>query len=211
MLRYLSVPPIEAAPPPLRGRRVVAVAAANLGPEDDGARLVAPLRELGGTIIDSFGPVPPPALVRVAGDPEDPSPARGRGFLLDELAAGVTGTLAELIEADALAPLVMVELRLLGGAMAREPEGGALVRLAAPFSVFTTGAVLEPGMVAAIDERLAFVRERLAPWRSDQALLGAELVGTDPATAFDAATWERLVRVRDAYDPERRFLASFDA
>jgi FAD/FMN-containing dehydrogenase len=212
VFRYLSLPPIDAVPEPLRGRRVVAVIAAHLAAEDEAARLVQPLRDLGETLLDTFAPVDPAALVRVAGDPEEPGPARGQGFLLDQLARGVVDAVTELIAADALAPLGVLELRLLGGAMARAPEGhGALATVPGAFSVFAGGPVLGPDMGDAIDARLAQLRERLGPWASDRALLGASRFGVDPATAFDDATWERLRRARDAYDPDRVILAGHDA
>jgi hypothetical protein len=95
--------------------------------------------------------------------------------------------------------------------VAREPENPcALGLLRGAFSVFAGGPVLDPGMGDAIDARLAELRSRLEPWASDQALLGASRFGTDPASAFDDATWERLRRVRDAYDPDRLILSAHD-
>ena len=83
VFRYLSLPDVEGVPAPLRGRRIVAVIAAHLGPHADGRRLLAPLRS--GTLVDTFGPIGAADLVRVAGDPEQPVPTRGDGFLLPEL------------------------------------------------------------------------------------------------------------------------------
>jgi hypothetical protein len=172
---------------------------------------VQPLCDAGERLLDTFGPVGPAALVRVAGDPEEPGPARGQGFLVEELAPGLVDAVTELIAEDALAPLGVLELRVLGGALARAPEGhGALALLRGGFSVFAGGPVLDPGMGDAIDARLAQLRARLEPWASDQALLGASRFGVDPAAAFDDVTWERLRRVRDEYDPDRVILSSHD-
>jgi FAD/FMN-containing dehydrogenase len=211
VFRYLSLPPIDAVPEPLRGRRIVAVIVAHLAAEDEAARLVQPLRDTGERLLDTFGPVAPAALVRVAGDPEEPGPARGEGFLVEELAPGLVDAVTELIAEDVLAPLAVLELRLLGGALARAPEGhGALALLRAGFSVFAGGPVLKPEMGDAIDARLAQLRSRLQPWASERALLGASRFGVDPAAAFDDATWERLRRARDAYDPDRVILSGLD-
>jgi FAD/FMN-containing dehydrogenase len=211
VFRYLSLPPFDAVPEPIRGRRIVAVIAVHLAGEDEAARLVQPLRDAGERLLDTFGPVGPAALVRVAGDPEEPGPARGQGFLVEELAPGLVDAVTELIAEDGLAPLGVLELRVLGGALARAPEGhGALALLRGGFSVFAGGPVLDPGMGDAIDARLAQLRARLEPWASDQALLGASRFGVDPAAAFDDVTWERLRRVRDEYDPDRVILSSHD-
>jgi FAD/FMN-containing dehydrogenase len=201
VFRYLSLPDIDAVPAPLRGRRIVAVIAAHLGP--DGERLIEPLR--GDTLVDTFGPVAAADLVRVAGDPEQPLPTRGDGFLVHDFDVD---TIVGLI--DDIAPVGVLELRLLGGAVARAPEGhGTLAKLDGAFSVFAGGPAVDAAASAAIGERLQQLRERLAPWTSPQALLNSSGRGTDPARAFDAATWERLCAVRDAFDPDGRLVSAY--
>jgi FAD/FMN-containing dehydrogenase len=203
VFRYLSLPDLDAVPAPLRGRRIVAVIAAHLGAEADGRRLIEPLR--GGTLVDTFGPIAAADLVRVAGDPEAPMPTRGDGFLLRELDVDAIAGLIEDLD-----PLSVLELRLLGGALARAPRGhGALATLDGAFAVFAGGAVVDASAAAAIADRLDELRERLAPWAAPQALLNSSGAGADPARAFDAATWERLCAVRDAFDPDRRLVSAF--
>jgi FAD/FMN-containing dehydrogenase len=203
VFRYLSLPDVDGVPAPLRGRRIVAVIAAYLGPDADGRRLMEPLPD--GTLVDTFGPVGAADLVRVAGDPEQPMPARGDGLLLHELDANA---IAGLI--DDMAPLSVLELRLLGGALARAPHGhGALAKLDGAFAVFAGGAAVDASATAAIAERLEAVRQRLAPWTAPQALLNSSGRGIDPARAFDAATWERLCALRDAFDPDRRLVTAY--
>ncbi len=199
VFRFLSLPDVDGVPAPLRGRRIVAVIAAHLGTEADGRRLIEPLREA--TLVDTFGPVGAADLVRVAGDPEQPIPTRGDGLLLRELDVDA---LAALI--DDIAPLGVLELRLLGGALARAPRGhGALAKLDAAFAVFAGGAAVDASAQAAIAERLEALRERLAPWTASQALLNSSGAGR----AFDAATWARLRGVRDAFDPDRRLVSAY--
>ncbi len=195
VFRYLSLPDVDAVPAPLRGRRIVAVVAAHLGPHADGERLLAPLRT--GTLVDTFGPIGVADLVRVAGDPEQPLPTRGDSLLVRELDVdAVAGLLADLD------PLGAFELRLLGGALGRSPRGhGALAKLDAAFSLFAGG----PAPDAAAAERLVEVRERMAPWTATQGLLNS----SEPANAFDAATWERLRAVREAYDPDQRLVSAY--
>jgi hypothetical protein len=177
----------------------VAVVAAALGGEADGREVIEPLR--GGTLVDTFGPVGAAELVRVAGDPEEPMPTRGDGFLLDALDVDAVAGLI-----DDLDPLGVLELRLLGGALGRAPRGhGALARLDAAYALFAGGAAVDAAAGAAIDERLDGLRERLAPWRAAQELLNS----SGGAGAFDAATAERLDAVRDRVDPERRLVAAY--
>lgn len=209
VFRYLSLPPVEAVPAPLRGRRVVAVVAANLGTDRDGARLVAPLRSSSSTLMDTFAPIGVADLVRVAGDPEGPVPGRGAGFMLKRIDAELVRTVADLIESDGLAPLGMVELRQLGGALARAPRGhGALTSLPAGYSMFASGAVIGADARQAIDAQLDALRARLAPWTTPRALLSSAPAGTDPSEGFDAETWERLSAVRETFDPSGLFLGN---
>ena len=192
-----------------RGRRIVAIIAVHVGTEPDGHRLIGPLRAAGGTLVDTFGALGAADLVRVAGDPEQPAPARGDGFMVDGLTPGMVEAVAELIAQDALTPLGGLELRLLGGALARAPEGhGALGALDGAFSVFAGGAAVDDDARAAIGDRLDDLRARLAPWTTPQALLSSARGGTDPAQAFDGETWERLRRARDAFDPDRLIVSS---
>jgi FAD/FMN-containing dehydrogenase len=101
----------------------------------------------------------------------------------------------------------VLELRLLGGALARTPPGrGALARLDGAFAVFAGGAAVDAAARAAIAERLGELRDRLAPWTAPQALVSSS---ADLARAYDAATWERLCAVRDAFDPDRRLVAAY--
>ena len=211
VFRYLALPPIEEIPEPLRGRKVVALLAAHLGTEADGERLTAPIRAADSKLMDTFGPIAPADLVRVAGDPDAPVPARGDGFMLDELSEDAVEAIGGLIAEDALDPLTVFELRLLGGALARPADShGALPRLEGAFGVFAGGAAVDAGAAAAIGARIATLRDRLAPWTTPRALLNSSGGGVEPASAFDAATWERLERVRDEWDPGRLIQANHE-
>jgi FAD/FMN-containing dehydrogenase len=204
VFRYLDLRGVDAAPAPLRGRRVVSIIAVNVGSEPDGRRLMQPLRGARGTLVDTFGPVGAADLVRVAGDPDQPMPARGDGFMVDGPTTGLVGSVAELIAEDALAPLGMLELRLLGGALSRASEGhGALASLDGAFLVTASGRVSGAQSRAAIDERIDHLRARLAEWMTPQVLLSSARAGADPARAFGDEAWERLRRAQEAFDPDR--------
>jgi FAD/FMN-containing dehydrogenase len=211
VFRYVAMPPIDAVPEPLRGRKVVALLAAYLGTQADGERVAAPIRSSNATLVDTFGPIGPADLVRVAGDPEDPVPARGDGFMLDELTEDAVAAIGGLIAEDALDPLTVLEVRLLGGALGRAADRpGALARLDGAFTFFGGGAASDADSAAAIAERNAELRARLAPWTSKRELLNSSGGGIDPAQAFDVATWERLERAREAYDPDRLIQPNHD-
>jgi hypothetical protein len=212
VVRVLALPPIDAVPEPIRGRRIVAVVAAHLGPHADGERLLAPLRS-GATLIDTFGPVAPADLVRVAGDPEDPGPSRGDGLLIEDLTTDVVAAVEAIVADDALEALGVIELRQLGGALGR-PAGaghGALASIDAGWAFFAGGfapdAAAQDAVLAAVED----VRRRLAPYTARQILLNSSAAGADPSRAFTPDTWDRLAEIRATYDPDRLILANHDA
>jgi hypothetical protein len=206
VFRSIAVPDIEGPPPPLRGRKIVAVIAVNVGGEPD---CMAQLRAVGEALADTFHPIEPAELVRVAGDPEDPGAARGGGFVLETMDDEAIGRLAQSIGSEALSPLAILELRHLGGALARPPaDHGALGSLSGSYSVFSGGIVDSANAGAAIDRALEALREMLAPWVAPQALLSSARAGTDPAQGFDVDTWTRLRAIERAYDPSGLILSN---
>ncbi len=213
VLRVLSLPPLDVIPEPIRGRRIVTLVAAHIGPAAEAQALLAPLRDgVDAPLMDTFGPVVAADLPRVAGDPEDPGPARGDGFLLDDLTPEAAAAFAALVADEAVTALSVMELRQLGGAVGRSPSdgGGALSAFDAGWSCFAGGVAGDEASRAAVGAALADVRTRLAPWIAERALLSSSGGGIDPATGFAPQTWERLVGVRDAYDPDRLILANHD-
>ena len=206
VFRFIAVPDVEGPPPPLRGRKIVAIIGVNVGGEPD---CVAQLRAVPGALADTFKPIEPAELVRVAGDPEDPAPARGGGFMLDTITDETVERLAYSIGSEALSSLTILELRHLGGALARPPEGhGALGSLTASYSLFGGGSADSQSAAATIRATLDAFRETLAPWVAPQVLLSSAAAETDPARGFDADTWALLRAIERAYDPDGLILSN---
>jgi hypothetical protein len=144
----------------------------------------------------------------VAGDPEGPAPARGDGFMVGDLTDDLLAALAGRMLDDALAPLEVLELRHLGGALARAPEGhGVLARLGGAFSVFATGMRGDLDEGRELERRLRELRELLTPWTTAQELLNFCEAPRDATGAFDDETWRRLQRVGERLDPARLVVA----
>jgi FAD/FMN-containing dehydrogenase len=199
--RWLQLPPLPEVPEPLRGRPTVAITAACDGPAAEAAELLAPLRALGATTIDSFATIPAADLRRLNGDPEQPTPAQGDHTLLAELGNETVSRLCAVAGPDARTPLVVVELRHLGGALARAPEGaGALAKLDGEFVLFAFGMPMSPADRPAIRSALDAVLDAVAPAASGGYLNFAD-TAIDTATAFPDATWRRLRAIKTAVDP----------
>jgi len=144
--RLLQFPSIPEIPEPVRGQSFVVVQAIFLGDEADGAALLAPLRALG-PVLDTVTTTPITELSRLHMDPEGPAPGAGDGGMLADVDAELVDTLVDLAVGS---PLLSVEIRHLGGAVARaRPEHGAVSHFEAPFLMYAVGIAPTPGRTTA--------------------------------------------------------------
>ncbi|MGH3145618.1 MAG: FAD-binding oxidoreductase, partial [Rubrobacter sp.] len=118
---FLNVPPLPAVPEPLRGKSVIALRGCYCGESlESGEELLRPVREeLGETIMDTFGPMPYAAMDSISMDPVDPMGARQSSEMLSELSPEAIDALVEVAGAGSNSPLILLEIRQLGGALAR--------------------------------------------------------------------------------------------
>jgi FAD/FMN-containing dehydrogenase len=207
-VRMLHFPPFPDIPEPLRGNAFVIVEATLLGAAEEADRLLAPIRALG-TVMDTVAPVAPAALVRLHMDPEQPVPGLSGHVLLRDLSAASIDALIDAAGPGSGSPLLSMEIRHLGGALATAPEGaGALGSLRGEFIAFGVGIPMDADVAGAILATLDRVTRALEPDASGREYLNfAEHPGA-AKHAFDPATIERLRAIRAAYDPEGVFRAA---
>jgi FAD/FMN-containing dehydrogenase len=208
-IALLRLPPIEQIPEPLRGKFVVHLRIAYTGNATDGERLVRPLRAVAPVLVDTIGEMPYAEVARIHQDPTEPAPIADRSGLLRTLEPETIDVLMNLVGPGADTPLVAVELRHLGGALARPPARPSAVGYRdAAFSLFTVG-VGGPDTRAAARESQEELFTALAPWR-----MGGPYVcflsgrDTDPAqiaAAYEPADYQRLREIKTAYDPANLF------
>ena len=202
--RILHFPPVPDVPEPLRGRSFAVVEAVFTGPASEGARLVAPLRELE-PAIDTFAAVGPEALLHLHMDPPKPVPGIGDGMFLDELPAGAIDAIVE----TGVPPLLTLEVRHLGGALAvPSASHGAVGSLDAGYVMFTAGLAMSPELGAAVGAAVDRVKAALAPWESERTYFNFSERPVDAARLYPARTYRRLRRIRGAYDPSQLFVAN---
>jgi hypothetical protein len=198
--RILQVPPFPDIPEVVRGRQFVCIDGAVVGSDAYAGEVLASLRALEPE-IDMFTAAPPLALSHLHMDPEAPVPAIGDHQLLDELPAEAIDALVALGGHESGSPLLAVELRHLGGAIARVSEGaGARSHIAAPYVFFAVGVPATPELAAAIPGSLAAMKATLAPWKAEGEYLNFAERATDVSTAFDADTFAALQAVKAKYD-----------
>jgi FAD/FMN-containing dehydrogenase len=202
--RILHLPPLPDVPEPLRGKNFVVVEAVYTGTASEGAALVAPLRGLS-PAMDTFAAVAPTALPHLHMDPHKPVPGVGDGMFLDDL----TSEAVDALVSTGVPPLLSLEVRHLGGALA-EPSAahGAVGSIDAGFAVYAVGMAMTPEMGAAVGKAVRATKAALAPWESERTYLNFAEERVDPARLYAAETYRRLRRVRAAYDPGEMFLSN---
>jgi FAD/FMN-containing dehydrogenase len=199
--RILHLPPMPELPDFLRGRSIVVVDGACLGDEATAREVLAPLRALGPE-IDTFAMIPPAGLSRIHMDPEQPMPGMGATAMLDALPAEAVDAFVDLGAPGT--PLLMVELRHLGGALAR-PGTGALGSFDGAYLMFAAGVPFDPAMVPALEAHLALAEAAMTPYGSGRNYLNFCEGPTDPASFYGADAYARLRRVKADVDPQDLF------
>ena len=170
--------------------------------------LVAPLRELG-PAIDMYRTIPMAELIHAHMDPEHPVPGMGDHQLLEELTAETIDAMIESAGPDVETALLQVEIRHLGGAVARPLGGnGALACIDAPYATFAVGMVMGPEMAAAVAADLAKVRKAFEPWEARQLYLNFAEHAADTSRMFDETAYARLRAIKAAADPDGLFVAN---
>jgi hypothetical protein len=206
--RIMQMPPIPEVPEPLRGRNFVTIDAAIIGDRAFGAELVQALRDLGPE-IDTFDMVPPVALSRLHGDPEEPMPALSEHRLLADLPVEAVDAFVAVAGADSGSTLMMAEIRHLGGALREiRPGHGALASLEAGYLFFGGGLAATPEMVAGLEQALPLFKAAMAEWDAGRGYLNFEESTADSSSFFDEVTHRHLRRIKAQVDPGDSFVSN---
>ena len=199
--RFLRLPPVPSVPPEIRGQSFVIVEAIHVGDPAQADGLLAPLRALG-PVSDTIAAVPMPALSHLHMEPEQPVPATGDGFPLGRLPGPAIDALVDAAGAGAAPELVSVEVRHLGGELARpRPGNGALAAIDAEYALYAAGATPAPERVAPVRARIDAIRDALAPWAGRQLCLNFAERRQASAPFWTEEAYRRLRRVKAAADP----------
>jgi FAD/FMN-containing dehydrogenase len=199
-MRLIHVPPLPELPDFLRGRSVAVIDGAFAGGEEAGAEAVAALRALGPE-IDTWAMAPAVALSRLHMDPEEPMPSVGHAAFLGQLDEAALDAFAA--HAQPGAPLLFAELRQLGGALARVPDGaGAVGSLDGDYLYFTAGLAASPEMAEAVEAAGEAALAALAGYGTGSAYLNFVERPTDTSTFYAEDDYARLRGLRAVVDPD---------
>jgi FAD/FMN-containing dehydrogenase len=205
-LAVLRLPAMPMVPPPLAGRCTVAVRFAWIGDAAEGTAVLAPMQDVADVILGGTGVMPFAAVGALHADPVEPMPVHERSMLLRELPPEAVEALLDVAGPEAECPQLLVELRLLGGAIADEPaEGSAVCHRDAAFTLASIG-IAAPPVIEATKAHSAHVMSVMEPW-GNGAVQRNFVASGDPAIVarcYDEATLTRLATIAAAYDPYGR-------
>jgi hypothetical protein len=207
--RFLRPPPMPDVPEPLRDRPLWTVTAACIGTREQGEEAIAPLRELGEPIMDTFDQVPSAALSTINMDPEPPIPALGHHRTLRELPDDAIEAFVREAGPQAGSPLLLVELAHGGGALARDADGGgALLKLDAEFVLLGIGVPMTPELGEALPGALDRLCDAMEPWTAEGGYLNFAERPCDVDAILPPEICSRLTEVKRAWDPDGVIVAN---
>ena len=201
-------PPLPDIPEPIRGGSFVSVDLTYLGSETDANRLLSRMRQLPALVMDTVGVVPFGQLGGIAMEPVEPMPTRERSALLHELDEPTIDRLLDVVGAGRDVPMAVVQVRHLGGALARAvSEDGPTGAIEEPYQLFMLGVPVSAAVGAAIDAGLDAVMRAVGPAASARTFFNFLADVADPTSAFDDASLERLRTLKRTADPHGVFRA----
>jgi FAD/FMN-containing dehydrogenase len=209
IVRFLRPPDIPDVPEFLAGKALLTIDAACIGDQAAGEAAIAPLREIGEPILDTFGQIPPPGLCKIHMDPEQPVPGFGHHRALRELSDEAIDAFVGVAGPDSDTPLLLTELRQLGGALGRpDPDGGALSHLDAEWVMYGVGMVMSPEMGEAVVGGLDRMHEAMKPWAADGGYFNFADRPCDTDAILPPDVCARLADVKRKWDPDGRLFGN---
>ncbi|TDC68194.1 FAD-binding oxidoreductase [Actinomadura sp. GC306] len=182
---------------------LAAVDAAFLGEGGDAETLLRPLDKVAGRISDTRAVLPVAELGSITAEPTAPGPGASRAELLTELTGDVAAALLE----RPIDPLLTVQVRHLGGALAR-PSGTAAGHLDEPFALYMFGVPGADGGTA-VRARQHELAGALVPYTTGRKPFTLLAPGERAANAFTPGALARLRELKRARDPRGVLRSNF--
>jgi len=199
--RLLHLPPMPDLPEFLRGKSLAAIDGAVNAPDDEAAAILAPFAELG-PFMNTFARIPAAALSQIHLDPPGPVPGMADGVNLDSLPAGAIEAMLDSAGPGVQTPLLVLDIRMLGGAFGRpDPRGGAVNKLHGRFLVSAIGIAPTPQAVIACEEAARSLLEAIEPWRAAHDYSNFRETSAAPEQFYPGDVLDCLRAVKATYDP----------
>jgi FAD/FMN-containing dehydrogenase len=196
----MNLPDLEMVPPPLRGKRTMAIDVTHLGSAEEAEALLEPLlHRLPPPLLDTRGMIPLSALGDICAEPTTPVPVLENSMLLTRFEAEDARALLDALDTGRPSALTMLEVRQLGGALAEERPGrGAMAPVREAYAVMMVAMTPVPELAVAAQAEMVTVRAALAAVDS-----GKQMPNFGPLAEgnYSAETLARLAGVKRQVDP----------
>ena len=197
---FMNFPPFEDVPEIIRGQSFTVIRGAFTGSDTAGAELMRFWRDWQAPALDMWGRIPFSEVATISNDPVDPMMAAVSTEWLASLDDGAIDILVEaMFEQNGPSPLIVAEVRNIGGAVAREPRHpSAYGNRRQCHLLELIGAGMDEGSIRAVEAFIETTREKLGPYRAGGAYLnfleGAEKTARS-SEGFEPESWTRLRRI----------------
>jgi FAD/FMN-containing dehydrogenase len=204
---FITAPPEDFVPEPVRGHPVVGVVCCYAGSVEEGDKAFAPLREFGPPGVALVGPMPYVAVQQLL-DGANPKGMQNywTADFLAELPDDAVETLVEHATKP-VSPLTQIILLPGGGAPSRTPEDAtAFSTRNAPFNIHYISMWPDP---ADTEKNIAYTRAiagAMKPWTTGRAYLN--FIGEEPGrveVAYGPEKYARLQALKAKWDPTNLF------
>jgi hypothetical protein len=196
-----QLPSLPEIPPPLAGRMTLGVRFLWTGEPGEGARLLDQMRAVAPVILDDAALKPYTAVDSVHADPVDPMPVIDPAILLNDFPEEAAEMLLAVAGYGSGSPQVMVEVRQLGGAYAREGQHpNAFDHRDAKFSLLVVGMAPDPRT----GPHAELVFAALADWDTGGIWpnFGQAFDAVSARRAYKEETLQRFAEITRTYDPD---------
>jgi len=202
-----AAPPEPLIPEKLHGTTVVAFIMCYSGPIEEGEQVVEPLREFGDPLADLVGPMPFTGLQQLF---DEDFKAGARNYWKSQLVEPLPDEAIDIVVDRAKTqptPSSDIVLEHLGGAIARiAPDATAFRHRDAAFSLNVFPRWTDPEKDEAHISWAQEFMDAIAPFASDGVAVNfLSQEGDERVKAAYGANYERLVTLKNKYDPENLF------